>query len=119
MKQNAPLLNTTGVSGLDEILKGGLPAHRLYLVRGNPGVGKTTLSMQFLLEGEKRGEKGLYVTLSETKNEIEDIAQSHGWNLGKLAIFELSALEQEMAEADERGQYPSPFDRGPEITETR
>jgi circadian clock protein KaiC len=98
MKRTAPLINTTGVSGLDEILKGGLPAHRLYLVRGNPGVGKTTLSMQFLLEGEKRGEKGLYVTLSETKNEIEDIAQSHGWDLGKLAIFELSALEQEMAE---------------------
>jgi circadian clock protein KaiC len=98
MKQTAPLLSPTGVSGLDEILKGGLPANRLYLVRGNPGVGKTTLSMQFLLEGEKRGEKGLYVTLSETKTEIEDIANSHGWDLGKLAIFELSALEQEMAE---------------------
>jgi circadian clock protein KaiC len=98
MKQTAPLLSATGVPGLDEVLKGGLPANRLYLVRGNPGVGKTTLSMQFLLEGEKRGEQGLYVTLSETKIEIEDIAHSHGWNLGKLAIFELSAMEQEMAE---------------------
>ena len=61
-------------------------------------MGKTTVAMQFLLEGQRRGEKGLYVTLSETKIEIEDISHSHGWDLGPLGIFELSALEQEMAE---------------------
>ena len=53
----APLTSPTGIPGLDEIMKGGLPSNRLYLVRGEPGAGKTTLSMQFLLEGERRGEK--------------------------------------------------------------
>ncbi|HSI82587.1 MAG: ATPase domain-containing protein [Candidatus Methylacidiphilales bacterium] len=95
----SPKLCATGIYGLDEILKGGLPANRLYLLRGNPGVGKTTLAMQFLLEGERQGENGLYVTLSETKEEIEDIALSHNWDLGKLAIFELSALEHQLQES--------------------
>jgi len=99
MKSAIPPLASVGIPGLDEILKGGLPANRLYLLRGHPGVGKTTLAMQFLLEGMRRGEKGLYVTLSETKAEIADIAVSHGWDLGGLGIFELSALEQEMAES--------------------
>ena len=86
-----------GVDGLDEIVKGGLPSDRLYLLRGDPGVGKTTLALQFLLEGRRRGENGLYVTLSETKVEVQDIAASHGWDLSGLSIFELSALEQELA----------------------
>ncbi|PTX94802.1 circadian clock protein KaiC [Verrucomicrobia bacterium LW23] len=94
-------LCATGIYGLDEILKGGLPVNRLYLLRGNPGVGKTTLAMQFLLEGDRNGEKGLYVTLSETKQEIEDIALSHQWDLGNLAIFELSALEQDLQESSQ------------------
>ena len=68
----------TGVPGLDDILHGGLIAHRLYLVDGHPGAGKTTLSLQFLLEGVRRGEKCLYVTLSETKVELEAGAASHG-----------------------------------------
>ena len=89
---------STGIDGLDEVLMGGLPANRLYLLRGNPGVGKTTLAMQFLLEGSQRGEKSFYVTLSETKSEIEDVATSHGWDLGSLDIFELSALEEELAQ---------------------
>lgn len=97
MKLTTPLC-PTGIQGLDEILKGGLPANRLYLLRGDPGVGKTTLAMQFLLEGRRRGEPGLYVTLSETKEEVQDIAASHGWNLEGLAIFELSALERELEE---------------------
>lgn len=97
MKPTLPLCST-GIAGLDEILKGGLPPNRLYLIRGEPGVGKTTLAMQFLLEGERVGEHGLYISLSETSDEIEDIAQSHGWDLGQLAIFELSALEQQLAE---------------------
>ena len=85
---------SSGVPGLDEILGGGLPRDSLYLVEGNPGVGKTTLAMQFLLDGQRRGEKGLYVTLSETKRELETVAQSHGWNLEGLTIIELSAIER-------------------------
>src|SRR5205823_6459693 len=67
----------TGISGLDDILFGGLPSRHLYLVEGDPGTGKTTLALQFLLEGLKRGEKGLYVTLSESKAELLGVAESH------------------------------------------
>ena len=85
--------SVTGVPGLDEILYGGLPAGRLYLVDGNPGVGKTTLALQFLLEGVRRGERCLYVTLSETKAELDAVAESHGWTLDGIAIIELSQIE--------------------------
>ena len=71
----------TGISGLDEILCGGLIPQRLYLIDGNPGAGKTTLALQFLLEGVRAGEQCLYVTLSETRQELEAGAQSHGWSL--------------------------------------
>ncbi|MDF3056096.1 MAG: circadian clock protein KaiC [Rariglobus sp.] len=88
----------TGVEGLDEILRGGLPSQRLYLLKGNPGVGKTTLALQYLIEGVRRGEPGLYITLSETRDEINSVARSHGWSLEGLAIFELSALEHQLAQ---------------------
>jgi circadian clock protein KaiC len=91
-------LCTTGVDGLDEILKGGLPSRRLYLLKGDPGVGKTTLALQYLMEGVRRGEKVLYITLSETKDEIDSVARSHGWDLAGLDIFELSALEHQLAQ---------------------
>ena len=84
---------TSGVPGLDEILGGGLPRNCLYLVEGTPGVGKTTLAMQFLLEGTRQGEKGLYVTLSETKQELEAVALSHDWDLSDIGVIELSAVE--------------------------
>jgi circadian clock protein KaiC len=84
----------TGVPGLDEILAGGLPRDRLYLIEGKPGAGKTTLAIQFLIEGVQRGEKALYVTLSETKSELESVAESHGWDLEGIAIIELSAVER-------------------------
>lgn len=71
-------VSQTGVPGLDDILNGGLIAHRLYLVDGDPGAGKTTLSLQYLLEGIKAGEKCLYITLSETKEELIASAASHG-----------------------------------------
>ena len=87
---------TMGVEGLDNILAGGLPRNRLYLVQGDPGVGKTTLAMQFLLEGARCGEIGLYITLSETKEELELVAQSHGWNLDKISLFELSSMEESL-----------------------
>lgn len=91
----------TGVSGLDEILCGGLPAHRLYLVQGQPGVGKTTLAMQYLMEGARNGEQGLYITLSETKEELETIAQSHGWSLENIHLFELSAIEERLNSSEQ------------------
>lgn len=86
----------TGIQGLDEILGGGLPSHRFYLVEGDPGVGKTTLALQFLLEGVRVGEKCLYITLSESKEEIEQVASSHGFSLEGIHIVELSGLEAEI-----------------------
>lgn len=85
---------STGIPGLDRILCGGLAAGRLYLVDGNPGVGKTTLALQFLLEGVRRGERCLYVSLSETRDELEAVADSHGWSLEGITIIELSQVEQ-------------------------
>jgi circadian clock protein KaiC len=80
----------TGIAGLDEILGGGLPTNHLYLLDGEPGTGKTTLALQFLLEGVSKGEKGLYVTLSESRAELEGVASSHGWSLDGIEIFELA-----------------------------
>ena len=79
----------TGVSGLDDILGGGLTADRIYLVEGTPGSGKTTLALQFLLDGAHDGGTGLYVTLSETASELRAVAASHGWQLENLELFEL------------------------------
>ena len=84
-------LASTGVAGLDEVLGGGLPPHRLYLLAGEPGTGKTTLALQFLLAGAARGERGLYVTLSESREELREVAASHGWSLDSIEIFELAA----------------------------
>lgn len=83
----------TGVQGLDDVLGGGLPPDRLYLVQGDPGVGKTTLALQFLLEGLRNDERVLYITLSETREELELVARSHGWSLDGIALYELSRLE--------------------------
>jgi KaiC/GvpD/RAD55 family RecA-like ATPase len=85
-----------GIEGLDDVLCGGVPRNRIYLVKGDPGVGKTTLALQFLMEGAQLGETSLYITLSETKEELEMVADSHGWNLKKLHLFELSSMEQNL-----------------------
>jgi circadian clock protein KaiC len=99
---------TTGIVGLDEVLGGGLPRNRLYLVQGHPGVGKSTLALQFLLEGVKNGEKVLYITLSETREELESVAQSHGWNLNPLNLFEMVAKDAQLrTEADTTFFHPS------------
>lgn len=79
----------TGNETLDQILGGGLTRQRIYLIDGSPGAGKTTLGIGFLLEGVRKGESGLYVTLSETRTELQGIAESHGWSLDGLSIYEL------------------------------
>ncbi|HEX8383931.1 MAG TPA: ATPase domain-containing protein [Sphingomonas sp.] len=81
----------TGIAGLDDILGGGLTPNRLYLVEGTPGTGKTTLSLGFLLEGVRLGQKVLYVTLSETEHELRAVAATHGWSLDGLELVELVA----------------------------
>lgn len=83
----------TGITGLDQVLAGGLIPRRLYLVEGSPGTGKTTLALQFLLEGIRNGEPGLYVTLSESAEELSASAESHGWSLDAVTIFELTEIE--------------------------
>ena len=87
----APLARaSTGVAGLDEILGGGLPPNHLYLLDGEPGTGKTTLALQFLLAGAAHGARGLYVTLSESRTELVEVAASHGWSLESVDVFELA-----------------------------
>ncbi|MGV3724477.1 MAG: ATPase domain-containing protein [Actinomycetota bacterium] len=84
----------TGVAGLDDILRGGFPRDQLYLLDGNPGTGKTTLALKFLLTGASEGELGLYITLSESARELRNVAASHGWSLDDLSIFELLPSEE-------------------------
>lgn len=86
---------TTGIRGLDEILGGGLPSRRVHLIQGSPGAGKTTLALQFLLEGVRQRERGLYISLSETREEVQSVAASHGWDLDGLTIFEASRIGDE------------------------
>ncbi len=95
---------TVGIEGLDDVLHGGLPRNRLYLIQGDPGVGKTTMAMQFLMAGARAGETGLYITLSETKEEIDIVAKSHEWNLKLLHLYELSTIEETI-----RGESESTF----------
>src|SRR6187455_2044138 len=83
----------TGISGLDIVLRGGLTKNRLYLCEGIPGSGKTTLSLQFLLEGVRLGESVLYISLSETREELEEVAASHGWSLDGITIREFVPSE--------------------------
>ncbi|RZI56139.1 MAG: circadian clock protein KaiC, partial [Zymomonas sp.] len=89
---------SSGNDGLDTILNGGLPANRLYLLEGAPGAGKTTMALNFLFEGVRRGETGLYVTLSETAEELGAVAKSHGWDLDQLDLFELSSANSVLGE---------------------
>ena len=84
----------TGSKGLDEVLNGGLPPGRLYLLEGRPGSGKTTLAMQFLIAGSAAGERVLYITFSETSEELQAVARSHGWSLDGIDIFELTSADQ-------------------------
>lgn len=103
---------STGIPALDEVLGGGLTAERLYLLEGTPGTGKTTLSLQFLLEGVSRGERGLYITLSETAEELRAVATGHGWTLDGISVFELVNEAGLDAESEQSILYPSEVELG-------
>lgn len=98
-----PDLAATGITGLDDVLSGGFSRERAFLLEGAPGAGKTTLALQFLLDGRKVGERGLYITLSETEEELKMSAQSHGWSLEGIEVFELlppeSLLDEEQQQS--------------------
>jgi circadian clock protein KaiC len=103
----------TGIPGLDNILGGGFTPNRIYLIEGDPGSGKTTLALQFLLEGRRAGEKGLYVSLSETKEELDGVAQSHGWELRDIHTYELLPSDESLhPEQQARLFHPSDVELG-------
>ena len=103
-----------GSAGLDDVLVGGLKRNRLFLLEGNPGTGKTTLGLQFLLEGASKGEKGLYITLSETEHELRETARSHGWTIdGNIDVFELAPPESLLDEEQQQSLlYSSDLELG-------
>lgn len=92
---------STGNTGLDDILGGGLDADRMYLYEGRPGAGKTTLALEFLLEGARRGERVLYITLSETERELKVVARRHGWDLSGIQVVELVPPETMLDQSQE------------------
>ncbi|HLH00980.1 MAG TPA: ATPase domain-containing protein [Bryobacteraceae bacterium] len=96
---------STGIEGLDDVLGGGFPQGHLFLVEGVPGSGKTTLGLQFLMAGAKRGESALYVTLSESKQEIQKVARSHGWSLEGIAVFEYTPTEDMLRAEDQYSAF--------------
>lgn len=93
MADNNQLHLSTGIAGLDDILHGGLARGFVYLIVGNPGAGKTTLALQFLIDGAKKGEKGLYISLAESESELQQTAASHGMNLEKVTICKIAPPE--------------------------
>ncbi|QIB52102.1 ATPase domain-containing protein [Pseudomonas sp. OIL-1] len=93
---------SSGNTGLDSVLNGGLPCNRLYLLEGTPGSGKTTLGLQFLLAGVAAGESVLYITLSETAEELESVAHSHGWSLDGINLFEFASTSEVLGESYEQ-----------------
>ncbi|MEH6436229.1 ATPase domain-containing protein [Massilia sp. DD77] len=103
---------STGISGLDDILGGGLTPQRVYLVEGSPGAGKTTLGLQFLLDGARKGEHGLYITLSETADELRAVAASHGWSLAELSLYELAGDADLDIDAQQSVFHPSEVELG-------
>lgn len=100
--------SASGIPGLDEVLHGGLTAGRLYLINGEPGAGKTTFALQYLMQGVKDGETALYVTLGETADELRATATAHGWSLDGIEIVELIDNERDLlADSDLTMYHPS------------
>ncbi|TCD01894.1 circadian clock protein KaiC [Erythrobacteraceae bacterium CFH 75059] len=102
----------TGTAGLDQVLCGGLSPERVYLVEGTPGTGKTTLALRFLLQGAEEGDTGLYITLSETKDELHGVAASHGWDLGAISVLELVAEDEFGSDFEQTLLHPSEIELG-------
>ena len=103
----------TGVPGLDYVMAGGYARSSLHLVEGTPGAGKTTMSLQFLMDGRARGERGLYVSLSETRDELMRNAETHGWDLTGIDIFELIPPELTLdPQQDQTVLYASDLELG-------
>ncbi|MDQ1469146.1 MAG: circadian clock protein KaiC [Bryobacterales bacterium] len=96
---------STGIEGLDDVLGGGFPEGHLFLVEGVPGSGKTTLGLQFLMEGARLGESVLYVTLSESRDEIEKVARSHGWSLEGISVYEYAATDGNLRPEDQYSAF--------------
>jgi circadian clock protein KaiC len=96
----------TGIAGLDDVLGGGFPEGRLYLAQGHPGSGKTTLAIGFLLEGVGRGERTLYVTLSETTDELTSAAASHGWDISGVSMHDFTAMSEMVLPENEQSVFP-------------
>ncbi len=96
---------STGIFGLDDVLGGGFPQGHFFLVEGVPGTGKTTLGLQYLMAGAQNGEKVLYVTLSESKAEIEKVARSHRWSLDGVTIFEVTPTEDSLRPDDQYSAF--------------
>ena len=111
----SPALALTGIAGLDDILAGGLTPHRMYLVEGTPGTGKTTLGLGFLLAGAAVGETGLYITLAETQVELLAVAQTHGWSLDPIQLFEMVPADGLSEDQEQTLLHPSEVELGETI----
>lgn len=110
-----PRVAATGIEGFDHILLGGFPRNHVYLLQGDPGVGKTTLGLQFLIEGARNGESALYITLSESKSDLEAVAESHGWDISGVHLYEELVGEESLADDETTVFYPAEVELGKTI----
>lgn len=112
---NSEAIAATGIEGLDHILVGGFPRNHVYLLQGDPGVGKTTLGLQFLIEGVRNGETAMYITLSETRDELRAVARSHHWDISAVHIYEQLIGEDSLEEEESTVFYPAEVELGQTI----